>query len=267
MAFNGCEFSFDGIPCTEYGLMIYDIDSESQGDTAFQTGEVSEDRTSRRYDSLMYGLTQNKALEFTLVFGANIDSVDANESIDRFEIEAIASWLTGHSTRKWLSIMQDDMEQFRYKCLISELKLITYGNMPWAFSCKVTCDSPFAYTFPEECSYTVSGELSINLYNRSSYNGLYMPDIEISLTGASSFSISNVSDNNRIFSFDALPTGEALIIYIDNKNEVITNNLGLNLYPYFNLNFFKMKRGNNQIKINGHGKVKFICEFPVNIGG
>lgn len=267
MAFYGCEFNFDGLPCTEYGLMIYDFGSTSQGDVSFQVGDVSEDRVAQRYDALMYGVEQNKALEYTLIFGANVDSIDANESIDRYEVEAIASWLTGHRTRKWLTIVQRDMEAFRYKCLISELKLITYGNMPWAFSCKVSCDSPFAYTFPEEYSYTVAGTLSANLYSRSSYNGFYKPNMEISLSGTDSISIVNASDNNRTFSFSALPTGEALTIYIDNKNQVITNSLDLNLYPYFNLKFFRMLRGDNQITITGYGTVKFICEFPVNIGG
>jgi phage-related protein len=266
MAFWGCEFVFDGLPCSEYGLMIYDFGTEIQGDASFQPGDVEEDRTARRYDTLMYGLTQNKSLEYTLVFGANTDSVDVGESLDRFEIEAIAAWLMGHDSRKWLAIVQDDMETFRYKCFISDLRLITYGNMPWAFSCRVSCDSPFAYTFPEKYEFSVAGTLSANLYNRSSYNGFFKPDIELDLSGTESLSIINNSDGGRVFAFSGLPPGETLTIHIDNKNQIITNSLGLNLYPNFNYNFFRMRRGDNQITINGTGKVKFICEFPVNIG-
>ena len=73
-----------------------------------------------------------------------MESIDARQSLDRYEVEAIATWLTGHNTRKWLTIVQADMETFRYKCFISELRLITDGDYPWAFSCKVSCDSPFA---------------------------------------------------------------------------------------------------------------------------
>ena len=141
--------------------MVYHFGSNGQEDVSFQNGEIVEDRIPGRYDALTYGLVQNQSLEYTLVFGANMESIDANESIDRYEVETIAAWLTGHNARKWLTIIQDDMESFRYKCFISELKLITYGDMPWAFSCRVSCDSPFAYSLPEEYSYTVNGDFKL----------------------------------------------------------------------------------------------------------
>ena len=267
MAFWGDEFIFDDITCTDFGLMIYHFGSNDQDDVSFKNGDIVEDKLSSRYDSLMYGLVQNESLEYTLVFGANIESIDANSYIDRYEVEAIAAWLTGHDTRKWLTIVQDDMESFRYKCIISELKLITYGDLPWAFSCKVSCDSPFAYTFPEESTYIVYGESQIRFFNRSSYNGLYRPNLEIELLGGDEVSIENLSDKSRIFQFRGLPTSDPLIIYVDNKNQVITNNQGINLYPYFNMKFFRLIRGDNVLKISGHVRITFICEFPVNIGG
>lgn len=267
MAFWGTEFIFDGVPCSEFGLMVYHFGSSGQEDVNFQNGEIVEDRIPGRYDALTYGLVQNQSLEYTLVFGANMESIDANRSIDRYEVETIAAWLTGYSTRKWLTIIQDDMESFRYKCFISELKLITYGDMPWAFSCKVSCDSPFAYSLPEEYSYTVNGEEQVILFNRSSFNGFYRPAIEIAMHGGTDVSIQNLSDGNRTFQFAGLPGGNSLVIYIDNKNQVITDNMDLNLYPYFNMKFMRLVRGDNILKIKGSATVKFICEFPVNIGG
>ena len=267
MAFWGTEFIFDGIPCSEYGLMVYHFGSNGQDDVSFQNGEIVEDRIPGRYDALTYGLVQNQSLEYTLVCGANMESMDANESIDRYEVETIAAWLTGYKTRKWLTIIQDDMESFRYRCFISELKLITYGDMPWAFSCRVSCDSPFAYSLPEEYSYTVNGEDEVILFNRSSFNGFYRPKLEIAIHSGSSVSIQNLSDGNRTFQFSSLPGGKSLVIYIDNKNQVITNNMDLNLYPYFNMKFMRLVRGDNILKIKGNATVKFICEFPVNIGG
>ena len=267
MAFWGDEFIFDDIPCSEFGLMVYHFGSTGQEDVSFQNGDIIEDRLSNRYDALTYGLVQNQSLEYTLVFGANIDSLDANVNLDRYEVEAIAAWLTGHETRKWLTIVQDDMESFRYKCAISELKLITYGDMPWAFSCKVSCDSPFAYTIPEVFTYTVNGQDTVRLINRSSYNGKYRPRLEIAIRGGDSFSIQNTSDGNRTFQFTGLPGGGSLVIYVDNKNQVITNNMDLNIYPCFNMKFLRLVRGDNMLKLTGNAEVKFICEFPVNIGG
>ena len=267
MAFWGNEFIFDDVTCTEFGLMIYHFGSEEQDDVTFKTGEPIEERLASRYDSLMYGLTQNQALEYTLVFGANIESLDAYSFIDRYEVEAIAAWLTGHDSRKWLTIVQDDMNAFRYKCIISDLKLITYGDLPWAFSCKVVCDSPFAYTFPEETTITVSGNKQFRFFNRSSYNGMFRPLLEITIIDGDSITIENLSDNGRTFSFNGLPDGNPFTIYVDNKNQVITNSLDLNLYPYFNMKFLRLIRGDNLLRITGNATIKFICEFPVNIGG
>lgn len=267
MAFWGNEFIFDDIPCSDFGLMVYHFGSNGQEDVAFQNGDIVEDRIAGRYDALTYGLVQNQSLEYTLVFGANLASLDANSSIDRYEVEAIAAWLTGHSSRKWLTIVQDDMESFRYKCFISELRLITYGDMPWAFSCKVSCDSPFAYTFPEKRIYTVDGSKQIRFFNRSSYNGFYRPNLEIAIRSGDSLTIQNASDKNRTFQFAELPGGGSLIIFVDNKNQVITNNMDLNLYPYFNMKFLRLIKGDNILNITGNAEIKFICEFPVNIGG
>ena len=268
MAFWGNEFIFDGIPCSEFGLMVYSFGTESQEDVSFQNGSVIEDRIPGRYDALTYGVVQNQALEYTLIFGANPDSIDMYAPLDRYEVESITSWLTGHRERKWLVIMQNDMEPFRYKCVLSELKLITYGDMPWAFQCKVSCDSPFAYTSPEEYVYSVDKDgADFTFFNRSSYNGFYMPIIELSNIKSSSISIVNGSDGDRAFAFTDLPVSSDLSIRVDNRNQIITNSQDLNLYTHFNMQFFRLVRGDNSIKITGDATVKFICEFPVNIGG
>jgi len=268
MAFHGCEFVFDGVSCSEYGLMVYDFGSTKQSDVSFPSARAPEvDRVAGRYDSLFYGLEQSDALEFTLVFGANMQSMDANEAMDRLEIEQIAAWLTGHESWKWLSIVQDDMEEFRYKCVISDLKLITYGQMPWAFSCSVTCDSPYAYTYPDEVSFSVNGERTVVFHNRSSHNGYYRPKCELTINDSGNFYITNESDGGRTMAFEALPTGGAVVISVDNQNQIIKNDRDLNFYKYFNMKFLRLVRGDNVLRLKGNGTLKLICEFPVNVGG
>lgn len=85
--------------------------------------------------------------------------------------------------------------------------------------------------------------------------------------GGDGISIQSLSDNNRTFQFKELPGGNSLTIYVDNKNQVITDSMDLNLYPYFNMKFMRLVKGDNLLKITGNAEVKFICEFPVNIGG
>lgn len=268
MAFYGSEFLFDGRSCREYGLEMYDFGSTTQGDVSFpSTGKIHEERLLSRYSSLFYGVSQNQALEFTLVFGPTIDAIDAGVPMDRYEIADIAGWLTGHNEYKWLDIIQPDTIHFRYKCIVSDLKLITYGKMPWAFSCKISCDSPFAYTFPKTFTYKVAGESNNTLLSESTYNGYYKPKIILSNVSGGSFSIMNKSDNDRIFAFQNLPA-IATEISIDNDTMIIKHENGsLNLYPYFNYHFFRLVRGKNELYFKGNADVSIICEFPVNIGG
>lgn len=281
MAFYGCEFTFDGHSCKEFGLMIYDFGGQSQGDVDFpSTGSISEDRINGRYDSLLYGVTRNQALTFTLVFGANVESLDEMDHLDRYDVARISSWLTDRDRWGWLQIVQDDMHYFRYRCLISQLRLVTYGSFPWAFTCQVTCDSPFGYTVPRKFDFEISETTNIVFQNDSSYNGYYRPKLLIRLDSGAALSIVNRSDNNREFRLENVPTS-AKLIEVDNQNMILTDKSGgINLYPYFNKHFLRLVRGTNRLIISpgpldsdeeSDGTVKaavrFECEFPVNIGG
>lgn len=113
----------------------------------------------------------------------------------------------------------------------------------------------------------MDGSAEIDLFNRSSYNGYYKPVLSITMSGGGDFIITNTSDNNRVFGFEKLPTGE-LAITVDNKNQIITNSQDINLYPYLKgVKFLRLVRGNNHLKITGTGTVTFDCEFPADIGG
>lgn len=265
MAFYGCEFSFDGIPCFEYGLMIYDINSMSEDGKFTSPIEIQEDRTARRYSSLYYGATQNKPLTFSFTFGADIDSIDKNIALDRWDMDAIARWLTGHDEYKYLEITQPDMESFRYKCIISDLEYISYGKSPYAFTCQVTCNSSFAYMYPEIITQFIQSEGEYNLECKAACK-YYRPKITLNVFDNSSFVIINHSDEDRIFKFENLPQNLGNII-IDNENEIITTDAGINIYDNFNYKFFRLVRGYNKLEFKGTAGIQFECEFPINIGG
>ena len=267
MAFYGCYFSFDGIPCTEYGLMMYDFGSKSDTSNTLSTNiEIVEDRIARKYTPLHYGTISNKPLEFTMTFGADTSAIEKGEYLDRWDLNAIANWLTSHDKYKWLEITQPDMEMFRYKCFITDLKHTDVGNLPWGFTCKVICDSPFAYQYPELYKYSVNGTMEIDILNKSSYRGYYKPYVSIALNKGGTFSIENVTDNNRVMQFTGLPTS-VYTLDIDSENEIIVCPSIQNPYQYFNFNFLRLCKGDNHLILNGVGSIEIRCEFPINIGG
>jgi phage-related protein len=270
MAFHASSFIFDGVPCEEHNLMLYSFGEHSQQDTQFITREVFEDRLPRSYQPLYYGSSLNRPLEFDLVFGLDPCIIDKRVPMDRWDMEAIALWLTGPDGYRDLIIVQDDLGNVRYKSMISELRPISVGNETWAFSCKVRCDSPYGYLSEQLFTYQVNLGLEDELYSRSTHPGYYHPIIVISgiaqgLNGRS-ISIVNQSDDNREMLLKDIP--EAVNeITIDTQRGIILNNAALNLYNHFNFNFFRLLRGKNLIKFCGRFTASFICNFPVNVGG
>lgn len=267
MAFYGTSFVFDGIPCEDFGLMLYNIGDSSQGGGTFaSTPTIQEETRPTGWRPFFFGTKFENKLEFELVFGVNQKRLDEQKHLDRYEVNAIASWLTGHEQYKELSIVQEDMEHLHYKCMITGLEIVEYGLLPWGFKATVTCDSPYAYLAPCVYSYAINGEKNISFLNKSSYNGYYYPVIEFEKNSGNALVIKNQTDGGRIFELTRIPD-TVTSIRIDCDAGVITSNTSTNLYEHCNFNFPRLKRGYNTLNITGNGTLKITCEFPINAGG
>lgn len=282
MAYFGCQFVFDDIPSWEYGLVIYDF-GEIEEDGGFSSmPKIVEDRIARRYTPLHYGVTRNEPLKFKLHFGVDPRAIDRNQWLDRWEIDAIASWLTEHDDYKYLEIFQQDLDAIRYKCIITDLTYSSYGKYPWAFTCEVTCDGPYAYLTPETISRTFAAttnsaqiSMSFPLMNLASPR-VYRPAIRISnLSNLEGVGVYCDGDEDNAFEINDL-TGVGDYIDADNEREILSCESGLNLYDRFNLRFFRLLRGKDTVWIKVWPKtlnqrftvtVDFQCEFPINTGG
>lgn len=282
MSFIGTSMIFDGIACEEMGLYLYDFDSHKQSETNFTSNlAIIEDRIDGRYRSLFYGGSVNEPLTFTMVLCANEDRAYRNEPFDRWDLQKIASWLTGHNSYKWLQIVQPDLEDVRFRCIISELEAVEVVGNKWGFSCTVTCDSPFGYLLPRSYEFPVDGSQTCEIFSESSYNGLYYPKLIIDQSGNSTISIKISNDSETsVFEFTKLPTSIGAMV-IDCENGVIHNGTlvgndiavegDLNPYEYITYNnsfhFPRLARGKNTIELTGTATYRFICEWPVNVGG
>lgn len=268
MSFYGDSFIFNGVPCEEFGMMLYDVGTGNSPTQFASNSKFFEDRIARRYDPLFYGSTQNDQLTFTMTFGLNPDFVNDDRYFDRYDFQKIASWLTGINGYRKLIILEPGLEDKYYNVRISDLATVVAGCYPQVFTCKVTCDSPFAYMTEKEFVFENADgdEMTVNVFNSGSYNGYYYPKMMIELNGSDSVSFCNTSDHDRTMSFANIPSGysnETLLI--DNLNQIILADD--NFYPFSNKKFLRLVRGDNKIKITGKCTVKFVCSFPVNVGG
>lgn len=267
MSATGETFSFNGKSCEDYQLMIYDIGGDDSGDSTFASVvSITEETVASRWKPYFYGTQFQEKLSFSFTFGVNQCRIDDGEYLTKAEIDDIATWLTGHDKYMWLEIDSDDMENIRYHCMITELKLVEFGHIPWAFEATVTCDSPFAYRTPGSQSFAINGTRQIVFNNLSSLNGYYYPEIHFDISSGGGFSIENMTDGGRTLTFADLP-GSVHRVNVFNDSCVVTNDQDLNIYDKCNYNWLRFKRGENTLNVVGNGTLTINYEFPVNIGG
>lgn len=262
--FNAYEFMYAGESSYQYGLMIYDFDGKGQNDVAFgNKASIIETRINNRIRPIHFGVNYHKyPLEFKLVFGSE-------RVLDRYEMENISFWLTGHQDYQWLSIDQPDMELFQFKCLITELTPITHGWLPVAFEATVVCDCPYAYGFEFNKQYPINGATDILFRNESSVREFIKPFIYYDPMGNfDKLSIVNHSDNDREFLIENIPASSGIHMTIDNENGIIQETVyGYNMYDGFNLNFFRFVHGDNNLTVTGKGTLTFSGRFLYNVAG
>lgn len=276
MAFWGQSFIFNGIPSDDFDLMIYDFGSATQSPGTFASGvTVVDSLVPSRWKPYFYGTTLEEKLSFTLVFGVKPDRLEVGKYLNRSEMEAIASWLCGHKEYLWLQIEQPDMKHYRYHCVVTAMEMVEYGNIPWALSATFTCDSPYAYLYPQEFVYEIPAgeEKQIEFYNQASYNGYFCPVVDFEFESAPTYiSIKNGSDNNREFRIGdetkQIPSG-VQSVHIDNDHGIIESDNEANLYDMFNFKYLRLLRGENRLTVqtDASATMKILCEFPVDIGG
>lgn len=260
--FNCYEFTYAGESSAMYGLMVYDIDGKRQSDVSFgNKASIVETRINRRIQPIYFGTNYHtNPLEFRLVFGAD-------HALDRYEMDDVNYWLTGRPGYEWMTIGQPDMDQFQFRCMITELIPISHGWLPVAFQATVRCDCPYAYGYPFEYQYQIDGETDIIFYNEGTVREFLKPDITFSQSGSSlEMKIVNAADGDREFSLKNIPAGAT--VTVDNRNGVIVCEPdGNNLYSGFNMKFFRLARGENRLKVYGNGTLTISGRFLYNIAG
>lgn len=258
-------FTFDGISSEDYDLMIYFFNDQSVIDVNFGTNVTPiEERLPSRVDPIHYGVNMNESFSFPLTFGST-------KYLNEYDVEEIIQWLTGHQQYKWLEFEDYNANPVRYKCRMNNVQTEEVNGIPVAFTVDVECDSQFGYEYPHLFSYEdiSSGGLTTTLFNHSTYNGYLYPQMEIECgNGVSKITITNNSDNDRAFEINT-ESLSGLVLNIDNKNGIITHDgtgalENYNFYPFFNMKFFRLLQGKNEITIEPTGgtcTVNITCEF------
>lgn len=249
MSFFGRTFCFDDKMSEIYDLRILDFNPSNPTNSP-TGGEVSikEEWIYRLPKPYFYGRYYQSVLEFDFTVGSF-------NYIDGQTRHAIESWLIGRSTYLPLRIVQDDIEDVVYNCIITKSTQNYVGNLNYGLNLHAVCSSPWAEKIQPTLTKTYAGGLSTETFsylNSSAYNGYNRPTITFTMDAtATYFSIINASDNNREFRFDALSPLET--ITVDNERGIITSSIvGQLRIANFNKNFLRLIQGINNLTLSGY---------------
>jgi hypothetical protein len=234
--FTAFDFEYSGISSTQWDLRIIDLDNSGIFSGVGSSNiEILEQKVLRKSKPFFLGRTQPTKLEFPLTFGTA-------RPISAMDRDLISAWLFGRAGYNKLYILQDDMNGAYFNCMFKDPEPRYIGNINYAFTCTVVCDSPFAYG-PQK---TITGSLSneykaIEIYNSSSEEEYLYPTVHFVISGGAylSYYMTNYTDNERITSFVDIPATSEIEMTIDNDFQMITSDT-TGLLTYFNNNWFRL---------------------------
>lgn len=248
MSFWGKTFIFDEVPSEYYELFLCNIGGSGVGSNMGQTQvEPYTAKVYRNPKVYLYGTEQSPVLTFQMTFGCE-------KVLDTLRQQAIQKWLFGHQQYKKLRISQCDMQDVYFNCILTDPKIVTIGNLPYAVECTVICDSPWAWEYDKSFILKdINGYVNFNFENTSDDNYYMFPIIEVELEiNQSVFQLTNITDNNQKMQFTGLLGGEK--ITIDCEKGLITSQSGLKRLDNFKGTLFRLLPGLNNISFNGQAK-------------
>lgn len=246
MAFSATEFIYDGVHGGVYGLSILDIDNQSSPKRS-QTlkATVYSGKTARSIKRSFYKTTFEDVLEFDM-------TVLSETPLNSYQCSEILDWLVGRQGYKRLEISQHDRLGTYYNCIFTEAETVYIGNRAYGFTLHAVCDSPFYYGQDFTRKYEVSATtkaIKFDLATDCVHDYIY-PTVTFKCgAGTSSFSIKNLSEPTRIFSFTGLAGDET--VTVDNEKQIVTSSQGINrLGTAFSKKWLRLSSGINKLEVS-----------------
>lgn len=243
MAFYGKNFTYGGVASELYGLICATIDSA--GSVTSSTGSdvtIIEEYLNRRETPYFYGVSFSQKLQFPIEFYSE-------DAIPRQRVSEIEKWLFGLSEYKKLKILQSDLSDIYYNCILTDASLVSVGNEVIGFKATAICDAPWAWGDEKTFKKTdATGAMSFT--NQSDNTRYTKPTITLTFTSnQDEVTIVNTSDTgSTAMIFEDVTAGE--IITIDCDLRMISSNREL-IVDRFNGKYMYLLPNKNTITITG----------------
>ena len=260
LAFIGEYCIYDGISSEKFGLRIVNENSTMEN----TNGEEIAIQKSAMMNGLKYAYMGTEPRDpCTISF-----MLMREDPMDAAEIGAVMRWLAGRPGYKELRFVQPDISTVKFNCIFTEVSAIQHGNATYGVSVVGECDSCFGEGNPIVATANSNKTGTIRIMNYGDYMDYVYPVVKITMpSSGGDITISNTTDNNRVFSFTGLSGSEVLTV--DCLRKTIVSSAGMNRLGVFSKNWLPLLPGVNSLAYSfstAAGEIEIQCPLYRRIG-
>lgn len=246
MAIQGLSIIFDDIPSESYGLYLMGFGEKKQESKSLGIDlDIVTEKLGLKSTPYLQGVNEPKELSFPMI-------LSSTKPLDNYDVDNIQRWLFGQKKYKKLYIVQDDLRNIFFNCILNNPKTLEANSSVYGFEFTVVCDTSHAWQNGGTNNYSITSPQDILFVNESSLNDYMYPTIEFvcNKQGGSGFiSIVNQSDDNREFKLTNMRYGEKF--NFDSELEIATTSSTELITPRFNKKYLRMSPSFNKLIITG----------------
>ena len=257
---NATEFTYDGIPSSQYELKIASFNSDNTQEVQYLSPAITAVKSKKSKRFFYAGVSYENLPTYT--FSVLKDTQGDENFITDQERREILGWLMDRKGFKDLLIHQPDRYQYIYRCIFSDVQIIYRNGYCVGFTLTATFDSPYCYFERLSRKMTSDGADYVTYTVDNTYSDLWddytYPIIKFKPTGLIDtdklirvYNETDDVDGIRNFTFTGTSGDLNAEIVVDNEFKTIEGT-GVDLNN-FNKNWLRLRHGVNilKVKING----------------
>ncbi len=243
-------FTYDGISCDEYGVIIAQFNGIENGKTGIsqETG-LSSVQAARGDEFHIISQKYTSPLTFEIQL-FRTDFKDITQQHER----ALKKWLMQKGKYKWFTILDERYEGIWFKANIHSPDNIRINDVA-AISFQVTCNASYAYSDLIEQKFTFTDNIrTVSFYVDNDENSVLYPDMEITMLTDGDLEIRNSADENKSsFQITGLKSGEHILVRAEIPVIKSSEDTAqYNVYNRFSKYWFFIADGQNTISVSNN---------------
>lgn len=253
--FISTDFSYNGITSTSKNIINVRTESGTIKQSFATKRSIVKEKVFYTAQTFDYG-NNYEDLSFTL----EITKSDG-EAFTLSERNDLISWLFKKDYCEFKTADYPDCVM--YARAVSEPIFDNVGYNAGTITIDFETNSPFMFYAKQIITLTNGQSTIINNNTNVDEYKIYYPNVEVTMTGDSSFSITN-SQNGVVTSFTGLDNNETIGMNAKMRL-IVTSKTGTYRYSNFNGNWLRLNQGGNLISVSGNCTVTITIQIPVLI--